>query len=370
MSIQAARVDEVLAARTGRATAAPSELIGSGIHWDTSCTPNIQSQKDIDHFVQFSVGANSYALYQFFGPGQGKHTGDRSALTTKSDVIARSCHGFMHSVAITHGWISALRYTGQKSVDDITDEASLWYIQKFLLGKYSPWACLLPYLTIVYNRARVPVAYIVDGTEEHKGKIDKLLLQNFNIASRWPREFPGNVKAMYDLWKTGLFKKTEALLLHNILRFNPTTGTFAALPGIAVGGHHHFYHGDNCLRLLERKPNSRMAWEKGRFCSVRDSMSSDNDRYVWGMDGRNYDKLHWLFGKISHSGLGKTIITRFGGKLSIITQEDVLGFLKEFREFYESEIKRVPFSAGGAVIEDPDMDEDDDDIDNYPSEDD
>lgn len=312
---------------------ATAEAPAPAFHWDQSRTPHFTFGK-LEKFFHYSLG--TYAAYLAVYMFTGKGSRDEDA------PIGRSCHGYMHSTPITHGWVSALRYTNQKNLNDETlDEASRWYIEKFLLGKFSPWATLLPYLTIVYNRNKVPVAYIVDG-DENKKAIDKHLLQNFNIASRWPREFPSKVQGMFDLWLSGNFKKTEALLLQDLIRFSPATGVYTLTGNTNVGGGGHFYQGPHVYRILECKPNSGMVFEKGRFTAVTGAISSNNDAYVWGHDARNHTKLTNLFNEIASGKISKTTITRFGGVLKNIEEGSVKDFVKRFRDLYEEECKRVP----------------------------
>lgn len=312
--------------------------------WDQSRTPNF-TEEQVKTFLGDSLNrlGGYYAAYMFTGDNNSSH----------KYPIGRGCHGYMHSTPIKGGWISALRCKDQKELNPETvDEASRWYIEKFLLGKFSPWAVLLPHLTIVYNKAKMPVAYIVDG-DENKKAIDKHLLMNFNIASRWPREFPGTTQGMFDLWLSGHFKKTEALILQNLIRFNPATGNYTTVPNGRVGGSHHYYQNTNVYRLLERKPNTGMIFDKGRFQSVTGAISSNNDAPLWGSgDGRDHSKLQKMFDELTSGKIGKKVITRFGGVLLNISEEAVLDFVKRFRELYEGECKRVP---GGPFK--PDYDE-------------
>lgn len=326
-----------------RGMKAPIEAPKAEFSWDQSRTPNFTPEQ-VKTFLDASLGQHSgyYASYMFTGD---KNSGHQLP-------IGRGCHGYIHSTPINGGYISALRYKDQTELNPETvDEASRWYIEKFLLGKYSPWACLLPYLTIVYNRDKLPVAFIVDG-DENKKAIDKYLLQNFNIASRWPREFPGTTQGMFDLWLSGLFKKNEALLLQNLIRFNPATGAFTTIPNGRVGGGHHFYTGAQTYRILERKPNTGMIYKDARFCAVTGAMSSHNDEFVWGHDNRDTVKLQKMFDELVTGKLGKKTITRFGGVLLNISEESVKDFMGRFRELYESEFKRVP---GGAFKDEGNM---------------
>lgn len=275
------------------------------ILWDSSKTPHF-TETDIKQHALGALASGTYACFRFSKNKSSNYNG---------------CHGLMHAshIELGQGWLSSFRYNSDgKTLDGLgsNDEAGVWYITKFLLGKYSPWAALLPYLTIVTNRYGIPVVYVLDGDDNLKA-VDKNLLQNFNIASRLPMEYPSVVRSMYALYKLGGIKKTEALFLSNMFSANPYTKQ-VELTG--RGTEFSFLQSGNCFRFFERAPQSRM-FDKDvkRFTPVWEYMSSDNDRHVWGQCGRPYTKFHEYLKTLPKSSTKKTF---FHETLKSVSVED------------------------------------------------
>ena len=110
----------------------------SVLNWVMTNTPHfVGKEKQVEEFLYAALGnfKDYYATFMF-SDAPGKTPRGHENLK----ISARGCHGYMHSTAISGGWISALRHTNQVDLNaEKVEEASLWYIEKFLLGKYSPW---------------------------------------------------------------------------------------------------------------------------------------------------------------------------------------------------------------------------------------
>lgn len=249
------------------------------------------------------------------------------------------CHGYMHNAQIKKSWACVFRYGfnihyrcvhGFDVKPEDIHPAYLWYINDFLLGENSPWKSLVDKLNIVRNVHGVPIMYVVDGP--NKEHIDKHLLQNFNIASRWPVEFPSTTKEVFELKNSveGVTNE-EAIVLHYNLRYNPLLEVFMTKGVLTVGGYHHWLaEGWDFTRFIERKPNSLMAGHK-RFARVDEAIHGTNDRYVWGDTKRNTQGIVSVFREGLHSEM-KKITTRFGVSINVVTKEGFLKFLEAFRK--------------------------------------
>lgn len=312
------------------------KVVKEALHWDSTKTPHFNENAIKDHVLgALASGAN--ACFRF---------------SKNSSSNYNSCHGLMHvsAIALGTGWLSSFRYKETvRTIDEMgsTDEAGVWYVTKFLLGKYSPWACLLPYLTIVKNNRGVPVVYILDGDENLKA-VDKLLLQNFNIASRLPFEYPTFVRNMFELYRTGLVKKTEALYLSAMFAPNPYTKTIE-LP--QRGYNFSFLHRKEALRFFERAPQSKMFDEKfSRFCPVWESMSSNNDAFVWGSCKRDQKKFQEYLNNLPKGSSQKTF---FHESVNYITTDDFKKWLDGFRETLDTAIGKQEAKPTDKSLETP-----------------
>lgn len=293
-----------------------------GLIYDRAMTPSFDDKKLVDLYSN-SLNSGHYAYWRF---------------SDQNDSTGAGCHGYMHNASIREGWACVFRYGfnpqyrtvhGFDVKPEEIEPAYWWYINDFMLGETSPWKALVDKLTIVRNIHGVPIMYVVDGP--YKDDIDKNLLQNFNIASRWPVEFPTTTKEVFEL-KNSLddFTNEEAIILHYLVRYNPLLGIYMSKSAKTVGGYHHWIaDGWDFTRFIERKPNSKMTGTK-RFCSVMDAMSPTNDRYIWGESRRETMGIRASLTS-GLTGSMKHITSRFGVKISTIDKEAFKAVLANYR---------------------------------------
>jgi hypothetical protein len=299
-------------AESGKAAAPPTK---NAISYDASRITT-WSEKQIVDFYKSALDSKSYACFGFIRNG-------------KLEQHNNGCFGMMHTYGIenANGWAVALKYQSMPDFDGVPSEAHRWYTERFMLNlKYSPWRSLVQHMVIVRNAHGVPIVALLDDTVNKVETFDKGLLQNFNIACRQPFDRPDLINQMYAFYKSGMVNKREALLLCGMFSVSPITGLISA--GRADRISTSFIRAGEWLRFLEGTPNSSMAGAGRRKLPINQTMSSDNDRYVWGADGRSMSKLNTFLAKPVK---GKPVTTFFGLKVDIIAKKDVEAWVTEFR---------------------------------------
>lgn len=302
--------------------------------WDTSKTPNVTPEL----FATFYTGAvSSYASACY-------------ALALKGGFSGKPIHGgcwggFPHfGIPKGPAYMVAIKYRHHSRSasnlltfsDSSMDESGHWFIEKVLLHKkYSPWKDLLKYLEIVRDPNGFAVGFILE-TEHCFEKIDKYMVQNFNLASRgaWDFTIANRAHAFYTSFPDELkITKKEAVVFGNLLFKDGPSWLVAERP-------YNSFLKENCDRWLKGIPNSTMSDKKSkRFVSLREATSGANDLSLWGEPNSGVRSPFIQRAVSTLLKKTKKSSTVFGNSVKELSKEAIAETFLAFREDYIKTLK-------------------------------